>query len=50
MTCEKCENDSNHTIGDGRLCCKCYVEEGNPPADWHNGCMITYRRLLGEKK
>jgi len=25
------------------LCCKCYVEEGNPPADWHPDCMRYYK-------
>jgi len=30
---------SNHTVCDRRLCCKCNVIEGNPPADWHKGCM-----------
>lgn len=38
--CDVCgENPSNHMVGDRRLCCKCYVEEGNAPADWHRGCM-----------
>jgi len=34
---------SSHTIYEKdikkRLCCKCYVQAGNPPADWHDGCM-----------
>jgi hypothetical protein len=47
--CDICGiNKPSHTIclfseEDRRLCCKCYVEEGHPPADWHDGCMATYR-------
>lgn len=29
-------------------CCQCYVEAGNPPADWHQGCMETYRRISNQ--
>jgi len=24
-------------------CCECYVKEGNPPSDWHSGCMLAYK-------
>ena len=24
-------------------CCKCYVDGGNPPANWHPECMRTYK-------
>lgn len=44
--CKLCGNSANHTtFKDGkavRLCCKCYVQAGNPPADWHLGCMREY--------
>ncbi|HDY89744.1 MAG TPA: hypothetical protein ENH82_16720 [bacterium] len=44
--CDDCgEKLSNHSVGDKRLCCKCYIEEGNPPADWHRGCMEVYNRI-----
>lgn len=40
--CE-CGAVSNHTtFKQGvkiRRCCACYVKAGNPPADWHVGCM-----------
>lgn len=42
---DKCEcgKISSHTVFEKgkrkRLCCKCYVQAGNPPADWHRGCM-----------
>lgn len=42
---EKCEcgTISSHTVFEKgkkkRLCCACYVRAGNPPADWHTGCM-----------
>ncbi len=29
-----------------RLCCKCYVQAGNIPADWHIECM----REAGQEK
>lgn len=31
------------------LCCECYVKEGNPPADWHSGCMETYHAMKSNK-
>jgi hypothetical protein len=36
---------SMHDCGDRRLCCKCYVNEGNPPADWHTGCMEQHKKI-----
>ena len=43
--CAKCGvNPSNHQIGNRLLCCACYVEEGNPPADWHKECMRAYAK------
>lgn len=47
--CDVCnERPSNHGVGDRRLCCKCYIEEGNAPADWHTGCMKYYKQLKGK--
>ena len=44
----KCGSIASHTVcgkeKDKRLCCACYVEAGNPPADWHIGCMRAYGR------
>ncbi len=31
------------------LCCSCYVQAGNPPADWHDDCLISYKKYLEEK-
>lgn len=43
--CEKCEErQSTHLCGNIYLCCVCYVNEGNPPADWHSLCMKTYEQ------
>lgn len=47
---DKCECGSiaSHTVygwgKDKRLCCACYVKAGNPPTDWHIGCMRAYGR------
>jgi hypothetical protein len=30
------------------MCCGCHVEEGNPPADWHAGCMKAKRTAGNE--
>lgn len=32
------------------LCCNCYVEEGNAPADWHIYCMIAYNKKRTKEK
>lgn len=44
----KCGAISSHTTfkqgKEVRLCCACYVKAGNPPADWHIGCMREYGR------
>ncbi len=44
--CE-CGLESTHSIGardniTRYLCCRCYVAEGHPPADWHPSCMVMY--------
>lgn len=43
---EKCDcgKPASHTILEHggvkrRQCCECYVASGEPPADWHEGCM-----------
>ena len=33
------------TPQDQYLCCKCHVEQGGAPADWHPVCMETYNEL-----
>jgi len=51
--CCRCKSAANHTVFSGGekrlLCCKHYVEEGGPPADWHSGCMAAYKRRLEVK-
>jgi hypothetical protein len=45
---DACDNCGEHQAmhhGEKDLCCKCYVEAGNPPADWHRVCMETYNIL-----
>jgi hypothetical protein len=42
--CDKCHrHQAMHSEGNRKLCCGCYIEEGNPPADWHSECMQAYR-------
>jgi hypothetical protein len=41
-----CGATSDHTINKVGLCCACYVAAGNPPADWHLGCMAAFREHL----
>jgi hypothetical protein len=24
------------------LCCRCYIDDGNPPADWHPECVAAF--------
>ncbi len=54
MKCDKCGQPANHknsVIGQTAwqyLCCRCWVKDGNPPADWHNACMAySAERALG---
>jgi hypothetical protein len=39
--CDLCGGDAMHwsTVEPKFLCCACYVARGNPPSDWHDGCM-----------
>lgn len=56
--CTKCgERPSNHRIHrhwitppDQYLCCKCYVEGGSIPADWHPLCMKTAKKMKDKTK
>lgn len=49
--CDKCrDHQAMHSDGDRRLCCECYVKEGNPPADWHSMCMAVYHELARSQK
>lgn len=49
---DKCEcgKPARHTIFENgeqkRLCCTCYIQAGNIPADWHPECM----REAGKEK
>lgn len=43
--CDKCGNriamHREFRSGEDRsLCCQCYVQEGNAPADWHPECIM----------
>lgn len=31
------------------ICCKCFVNKGNAPSDWHSLCMMTYNLNKGKK-
>ena len=50
-SCDKCNKRSaSHTIhkwwetpSATYVCCECYVNDGNLPAEWHPLCMITYK-------
>ena len=49
-TCERCKRvkamHSHYTKGITlRLCCRCHVESGGTPADWHPECMQVYVTL-----
>jgi hypothetical protein len=37
-----CGEKPHHSIGPRLVRCACYVQEGNPPADWHPGCIRAY--------
>lgn len=48
--CYKCAKDwASHTVTNGGrteyFCCKCYVEAGNPPSDWHPKCVAAHQAL-----
>ena len=47
--CVKCGKPASHDFGGGMgkysMCCVCYVKAGNPPADWHPECMLTYKAI-----
>src|SRR4051794_18622428 len=40
--CQNCGQNPVMHRGSPDLCCKCHVANGNPPADWHPGCMKAY--------
>lgn len=52
--CVNCNKlSSNHEVYDPwgipkdlSLCCKCYVNKGYFPFDWHPLCMYTYERNI----
>ena len=45
--CVKCGKRASHVqLPERFLCCKCHVEEGNPPADWHLDCMRTFQHRV----
>ncbi len=43
--CKTCGDPSSHLVNGKPTCCSCYVSEGNPPADWHTGCMEAAGRV-----
>lgn len=43
--CERCgQHQAMHFGTNKRLCCWCYIGEGNPPAEWHTVCMSEHQR------
>jgi len=34
-----CGRIASHVFGKLHQCCTCWVAAGNPPADWHPGCV-----------
>ena len=51
--CDKCKKEDAHHFsysanGNTQLCCKCHIDEGGIPADWHAGCM-KYHKVREEK-
>ena len=47
--CSLCEKrQASHSSAAGRitldLCCECWIDQGNPPADWHLKCMAAWKR------
>ncbi len=52
--CDTChKNPPSHdlygVLNKRQLCCRCYVREGNLPADWHPDCMNEWRVLQAER-
>ena len=46
--CSTCGEPAYHVSGTTYACCKCHVEAGNPPADWHSRCMEAYNAKNGK--
>lgn len=40
--CDRCGAQARHLRGAARLCCRCYVEDGGAPSDWHDDCLKAY--------
>ena len=40
--CCRCGGRARHMVGGSCVCCRCYVEAGYPPSDWHEDCMKAY--------
>lgn len=48
--CDRCKRRQiTHVVDNNCFCCRCYVELGNPPADWHPTCMTTYEKVYPDK-
>jgi hypothetical protein len=54
--CKICQGTKNVLHSECRgeetnyYCCKCYVEAGNAPADWHRDCMETANKIRIEER
>jgi len=50
-TCTRCKKrQGNHKIdrygkATENLCCKCHIETGGAPANWHPECMQAYKEM-----
>lgn len=47
---DRCSNcgvgEPKHRFGVGsELCCRCHVQAGHAPANWHSGCMEAYAEI-----
>jgi len=53
ICCQCCRRPASHSTSIHghtlRRCCECYVKDGNPPADWHPLCMITYNQMRDDE-
>jgi len=58
ILCDKCgKGAAMHHISypmernkDQNLCCKCHVEQGESPSDWHPLCMETYHKMREDEQ
>jgi hypothetical protein len=42
--CDRCCKHKAMHVGSEDLCCRCHVEQGGIPADWHSVCVSVYKQ------